>query len=153
MWDRYLYKSQGVRTFFTGLHLHILRDALGTALYFGSYEAFHLALSPTGKRDGAGPLIHFLSGGLAGMSSWLLIFPIDLVKSRIQKTVSFNEDRSKLPKIVPVIQEVIRHGGLRALYSGIMPTLVRAFPAHSINFLIYEAALEKSREFFAPRKA
>jgi len=146
---KYIYRTQGLRAFFTGLHLHILRDAIGTALYFGSYEAFHVALSPTGRREGAGPMVHFLSGGLAGISSWLVIFPIDLVKSRIQKTVSINEDRSKLPKILPVVRDVMRHGGPAAFYSGILPTLVRAFPAHSINFLIYEMALQKSREYLA----
>ena len=144
---KFLYSTHGFSGFFTGLHLHVTRDALGTALYFGSYELFHRVFSPTGKREGAGPVAHFLSGGLAGIASWLVIFPIDLVKSRIQKNVSFVDSGTKFPTTIPVLLDVIRVGGIRQLYSGILPTLIRAFPAHSLNFLVYEMALTKSKKW------
>jgi len=31
--------------------------------------------------------------------------------------------------------------GVRGFYSGLFPTLIRAFPIHSVNFLVYESVM------------
>lgn len=72
-----------MKTFVT--RLMYLREAVGTAVYFATYESINRVFSPTGKRSDASAFVHFWAGGLAGTASWLTVFPVDLVKSRLQK--------------------------------------------------------------------
>jgi solute carrier family 25 (mitochondrial carnitine/acylcarnitine transporter), member 20/29 len=82
---RYIVQRHGVAGLYKGFTCHFARDALGTALYFWLYEAAHRVASPTGRRADASALVHFTAGGAAGVGCWLVVFPIDLVKSRLQK--------------------------------------------------------------------
>ena len=66
-----------------------LRDAPGFAFYFCSYEFIKRQLGVT---DSEGKLIItdanksaslFLSGGIAGVSTWILCYPADFLKTRL----------------------------------------------------------------------
>lgn len=72
-----------------------------------------------------------MSGGVGGVCLWLSIFPADVVKSRIQITGSSEPALS-------VARAIIRSDGIRALYNGLGPTLLRTFPATGALFLAYE---------------
>ncbi|ORY04601.1 mitochondrial carrier [Basidiobolus meristosporus CBS 931.73] len=133
-----LLRSHGLPSLYSSTHLHALRDSLGTAFYFGFYETFkHTALDVF--HFAPSPLVFLLAGGCSGTFSWLVGFPIDLIKSRIQKeaflpTKTYNG-------FWDCFRKVKAQSGVRGLYSGMVPTLVRAFPIHSINFLVYESVL------------
>ncbi len=59
----------------------ILREALGLSLYFGVYDKLIGYFKNEGKVSLGGSL---LVGGLAGLSTWATIYPIDYVKTLIQ---------------------------------------------------------------------
>ncbi|EIE87690.1 hypothetical protein RO3G_12401 [Rhizopus delemar RA 99-880] len=67
------------------------RDALGTGIYFGSYESAKRLLSKDGSNSG--PLVHFMSGGLCGMLSWLFVFPVDAIKTNLQKDIMLEKPK------------------------------------------------------------
>lgn len=102
---REIFKSKGVAGLYTGGRLHFgaltsyaiclwlftgklsVRDTSGTALYFFEYDAMRHLLNR--KRNGEqGPLpawlpipvslVPFICGSLAGVSSWALIYPLDV---------------------------------------------------------------------------
>lgn len=79
------------------------------------------------------------AGGLAGMASWMAIFPVDLVKSRVPKDALSPSPAYK--GLLDCASRIIKENGVRALYNGLQPTLVRAFPIHAVNFLVYERVL------------
>lgn len=56
-----------------GLNATILRESIGTSLYFGTYFAL--------KEHKINP---FICGGIAGAFLWLVTYPIDVIKTRIQ---------------------------------------------------------------------
>ncbi|KAI9276076.1 mitochondrial carrier domain-containing protein, partial [Sporodiniella umbellata] len=58
-------KRKGFFGLWSRVGCHSARDALGTGIYFGSYETAKRILSKNG--NDSGPLIHFISGGLCGM--------------------------------------------------------------------------------------
>ena len=71
-----------------------VRDTCGTALYFFEYDAMrHLLGRKRSGEQGRTPtwlpihasLIPFACGSLAGVSSWALIYPLDVVKTKIQQ--------------------------------------------------------------------
>ncbi len=130
-------KTRGFRTLYLGAHLHILRDGFGTAMYFAGYELMKHSLTRPGETSG--PLIHILAGGTAGTSCWLVLFPIDLVKSVIQREAL--KESPKYKNAREFIKSAWMRGGIRRFYAGIGPQLVRSFPVHALNFLVYEHVL------------
>ncbi|KAG0742392.1 hypothetical protein G6F57_010487 [Rhizopus arrhizus] len=81
---REILKKRGIMGLYSGFKLHLLRDAVGTGVYFGGYETTKYLLSELQNKS-AGPGIQFLAGGICGIMCWLVVFPLDLVKSLIQK--------------------------------------------------------------------
>jgi solute carrier family 25 (mitochondrial carnitine/acylcarnitine transporter), member 20/29 len=71
-----------------------VRDMSGTALYFFEYDCMRHLLGrlPNGEQ-GPTPywaplppgLIPFVCGSLAGVSSWAIIYPLDVVKTKTQQ--------------------------------------------------------------------
>jgi hypothetical protein len=61
------------------------------------YELFHRlpVISPTGRREGAYPVGHFMAGGLTGIIAWVVIFPFDLIKNVYQKDASLSDPKYK----------------------------------------------------------
>lgn len=126
--------------------------------------------------EGVAPIM--FSGGFGGACLWLVVYPMDCVKSRIQvmsmtgrqagffrtfMTIARTEGRQRRSLVCFIIRRLvvrIADGsfftdhkmteydlclgcfclGVRALYSGLTPTMVRTFPANGALFLGYEAS-------------
>jgi len=128
-----LYKENGFRGLVKGWEATFLRSFVGNAFYFGCYDYWKQGYL---KRNGLEQLPMSLSmfyGGLTGWAYWIVVMPIDTVKSMIQ--VSENSSRVTMVKI---IGEVKQRGFYKVLYRGFGPALGRAFPAHAACFLGYE---------------
>ncbi|CAO3684043.1 unnamed protein product [Rhizopus stolonifer] len=135
---REILKKRGIIGLYSGFNLHLVRDAVGTGVYFGGYETTKYILSEL-QNTSAGPGTQFLAGGICGIMCWLVVFPLDLVKSLIQKEIL--QTKPKYGNTKNCIQDIYRRGGLAGFYRGITVTLIRAFPIHSLNFLVYEQTL------------
>ncbi|KAK9759826.1 hypothetical protein K7432_016751 [Basidiobolus ranarum] len=136
---RRIVRDYGVSALYRGASLQLLRDGVGMGFYFGFYEGFKY-LSTNQLGFSGSPLVYMFAGGCSGTMSWFVGFPVDLVKSRIQKE-AFMSQRQYVNGM-DCFRKVIAQSGIRGLYSGMVPTLVRAFPIHSINFLVYESVLK-----------
>ena len=79
-----------------------------------------------------------LAGGIAGLTAWLLIYPLDAIKTRIQSVPA----ASAPLKIWCVIRQMAaEEKGFKAFTRGLGVTLVRAFPVNVVTFLMYEGTL------------
>lgn len=128
---------KGIFGLWSRVGCHSARDALGTGIYFGSYESAKRLLSKDGSNSG--PLVHFMSGGLCGMLSWLFVFPVDVIKTNLQKDIML--EKPKYSNALECASYLVKKNGVRGLYRGLNVTLLRAFPIHSLNFLVYEQVL------------
>ncbi|KAK9894026.1 mitochondrial carrier [Cystobasidium minutum MCA 4210] len=99
--------------------------------------------------------VHFVAGGLGGMSGAIVTAPFDVVKTRLQsdlfsgsskattlppKTGVLNTTRRLLYHFVEtgiLLRDIARNEGPSALFRGLGPTLVGVIPARSINFFVY----------------
>lgn len=82
-----------------------------------------------------------LAGGLAGMVSWSATFPLDVLKTRMQ-AVQPDATTGKLPRRISIIKaarQAVRTEGIKVFWSGLAPTLLRAFPSNCVVFLTFEA--------------
>ena len=100
---------------FKGLSLTLSREIPANIIYFNSYNYF---------RNNDFSIL--TSGGLAGFFSWLITYPIDAIKTRIQSDKFKN------------IKSAIQKGGL---FKGIIPCLTRALIVNSIGFYVYETII------------
>jgi solute carrier family 25 ornithine transporter 2/15 len=123
-------RRQGVKSMFTGLDAQLARDASFYAFFFGGYEMFKYAFA-TYCPNMPDECNYFLSGGFAGMLGWGLAMPLDVPKTNVQS--SWNS--KVVGSYVPQMSALYRERGFLAFYSGLAPTLARAFPANAALFL------------------
>ncbi|XP_062872623.1 solute carrier family 25 member 15a [Trichomycterus rosablanca] len=133
---RHVLKTNGPLGFYQGLPTTIMREIPGYFCFFGGYEMSRSAFAHTLGRDkediGVVPLM--LSGGIGGALLWLAVYPIDCVKSRIQVLSLAGRQEG----FMKTFTGIVRNEGVRSLYSGLTPTMIRTFPANGALFLAYE---------------
>jgi len=132
---RKMMKKQGMRSMFTGFEAQIMRDAPFYAFFFGSYDLL-CYLFRTNVPSMPDELNYFLSGGFAGMLGWTAAMPFDVPKTNVQASWDTKVIGSYFPELI----RIGRERGITGLYSGLGPTLARAFPANAALFLGVELA-------------
>eukprot|EP00013_Stygamoeba_regulata_P014729 CAMPEP_0177673022 /NCGR_PEP_ID=MMETSP0447-20121125/25691_1 /TAXON_ID=0 /ORGANISM="Stygamoeba regulata, Strain BSH-02190019" /LENGTH=291 /DNA_ID=CAMNT_0019180805 /DNA_START=12 /DNA_END=887 /DNA_ORIENTATION=- len=128
-------KEGGVRSLFRGSVATLVRDVPGSVAYFGGYELFKGLLS--GGSTELNPLAVVTAGGLAGMCNWAVAIPADVLKSRLQTA-----PEGKYTGIADVFRQLMKNEGPQALFRGIGPAMLRAFPANAACFLGAEVSLK-----------
>ena len=93
--------------------------------------------APPAGDDGPG-LSTLVAGGLAGCASWLVIYPVDVVKSHVQ-TGSTGASTNGLT----VARELYRQYGIRAFTRGLGVTMLRAFPVNATVFYALETLKQR----------
>ena len=95
-----------------GFYSNLLRESLASGIYFSSYHYC--------KSD-----LHYsilLSGGIAGLATWTLTYPIDVIRTRqIAQNISITKSIHQ-----------------RNLWKGYIPCAIRAVLVNSISFYVYE---------------
>ncbi|XP_029458628.1 mitochondrial ornithine transporter 1 [Rhinatrema bivittatum] len=130
-----IFQNEGPLGFYHGLSSTLLREVPGYFFFFGGYELGRSFFTSGGKsKDELGVLPLIVSGGFGGISLWLIVFPVDCIKSRIQ-VLSM---AGKQAGFMGTLASIVRNEGILALYSGLKPTLIRAFPANGALFVAYE---------------
>ncbi|UJR07266.1 hypothetical protein I4U23_011554 [Adineta vaga] len=129
---RDILRTEGIRGLFRGLTATLARECPGNACFFGGYEFTRsILMNEYERKVDIGFFKTWISGGMAGVCFWVVMFPVDVVKSRIQvfkPTVNFSR----------YTLEIIRNEGFMALYTGLLPTLIRTFLATGTLFITYE---------------
>ena len=141
-------QTHGLTGLYRGLLATVARQGPGFAIYFSAYDRLkdyiitHSNLGSTANHHQL--MASILSGGIAGSLSWAAIYPIDLIKSRIQALPldCALQERS----IMHVGGNVVRQHGWMALYRGFGITILRAFPVNAIIFPTYEFTLSALRK-------
>lgn len=139
---RQILKEQGIRGMFTGLSSTIVREMPGYFFFFGGYEATRELLTVAGQnRDEIGWQKTMVAGAVGGTVLWLVIFPADVVKSRIQV------QNLKTPAFI-VFKNIAKQEGIGALYNGLTPTLIRTIPATATLFVTVEYTKKLMHSYF-----
>jgi len=137
-----IYQQSGIRGFYHGLVSTFAREMPGYFFFFGMYEFSRSRLTPKNKtKDDIGILKTALCGGLGGVSLWISIFPADVVKSRIQ--INPNSPLAK-GGFFNALKTIVKNEGIKKLYSGLGPTIIRSFFATGALFV----TVEESKKLF-----
>ncbi|SPQ27613.1 492a95f5-a562-4e36-9aec-595c4dd8e970 [Thermothielavioides terrestris] len=129
---RNIVKHRGLGGLYTGFRLHLMRDTLGTATYFMTYESSKQLLTTFGGHGThSNPLAVLVAGGLCGIVSWALIYPVDSAKSIYQRNSLMY---SKGQKVEPVKI----HFFSRNMYRGLGVSMGRSCAVNAVFFSSFE---------------
>lgn len=78
----------------------------------------------------------FALGSVAGAFGAFMVYPIDLVKTRMQNQRSGNPGQRLYNNSIDCFRKVIRNEGFRGLYSGVLPQLVGVAPEKAIKLTV-----------------
>lgn len=84
-----------------------------------------------------------VAGGAAGIANWSVGMPADVIKSRLQTAPDGTYPKG-VRSVLPIL---IREEGFLALYHGVVPVMLRAFPANAACFLGLEFAMNFLKEY------
>jgi solute carrier family 25 carnitine/acylcarnitine transporter 20/29 len=137
-WDatRSLLRQGGVRSLYRGTIATLWRDVPGSVAYYGAYEMTKRLLTPKGSEGTLSPLIVLFAGGMAGVANWTVAIPADVLKSRLQSA-----PEGMYKGLGDVAVQLVRKEGFAALFRGLGPAMIRAFPANAACFLGVEVSL------------
>lgn len=79
---------------------------------------------------------HFALGSLAGAFGAFMVYPIDLVKTRMQNQRSSHVGERLYNNSIDCFRKVIRNEGFTGLYSGVLPQLVGVAPEKAIKLTV-----------------
>ncbi|CAK7270363.1 hypothetical protein SEPCBS57363_004066 [Sporothrix epigloea] len=161
---RQVWRAEGVRGFFLGGTVTALRDSIGYGFYFWSYFLATAAWQQYETRRVAGQqqtnhaspsaTATLMCGGLAGVVTWASIFPLDVIKTRVQAQAQLPPLPS--PASVPLLSRSIasaqsrrlstlditriayREGGMSVFFRGLGVCSARAFVVNAVQWAVYE---------------
>lgn len=130
---RQIYRHEGgLGGFFRGFYATVVRDVPGFMIQFYTYESLKRTFDVNESKFGL-----MTVGGIAGMIGWFVTYPQDIVKTNIQ----LKRDMKPTSFWTTAIG-MVQKNGIRSLFRGLTPCLLRAFPVNGVGFMAYEQASE-----------
>jgi solute carrier family 25 (mitochondrial carnitine/acylcarnitine transporter), member 20/29 len=156
---RRIWREQGIRGFYFGGLVTALRDSIGYGFYFASYE-WATSQWPSHERSSAGAISFgseapkvLLCGGLAGVATWASVFPLDVIKTRVQTQPIYASDFETSPLLQrgylrrvgawEVARDAFREHGTRVFFRGFTVCCLRAFIVNAVQWMVYEGVMHK----------
>ncbi|KAF8002688.1 hypothetical protein HF325_003653 [Metschnikowia pulcherrima] len=137
-----LYKIGGLSSgIYKGLAPTLFRESVGLGIYFATYEALiarELRKKVYSSRSDVPGWKLCMFGGLSGYTLWLSIYPVDVIKSKLQ-TDSLQKPTYR--GSVDVVRDIWTKAGTRGFYKGFIPTILRAAPANGATFAVFELTM------------
>ncbi|CAM9170150.1 unnamed protein product, partial [Hapterophycus canaliculatus] len=131
-------REEGVGALYKGLAPTVLRQGCNQAVNFTCYQTFKTRLSSYLGRDELSSWQHMLLGGISGGIGPCVNNPLDVVKTRLQKQVVIPGQAPKYGSFSSAIALIAKEEGIRALWKGLTPRLMRIMPGQAITFMTYE---------------
>ncbi|XP_030534467.1 mitochondrial substrate carrier family protein B-like [Rhodamnia argentea] len=133
-------REEGYRAFWKGNLVTIAHRLPYSSVNFYIYEQYKKVLHMIpGVESYRGNMstelcIHFVGGGLAGMTAATATYPLDLVRTRLAAQTNVIYYRG----IWHALRTITREEGWLGLYKGLGATLLSVCPSIAISFSVYE---------------
>ena len=143
-----IWKEGGLLGFFRGNGLNVLKVAPESAIRFYSYEMLKSfitrAKGDEAKAANIGAMGRLLAGGIAGAVAQTAIYPMDLVKTRLQ---TYACKSGRIPSLGTLSKDIWVQEGPRAFYRGLIPSLLGIIPYAGIDLAAYETLKDMSKQY------
>ncbi|XP_074275138.1 calcium-dependent mitochondrial ATP-magnesium/phosphate carrier protein 2-like isoform X2 [Silene latifolia] len=141
-----IWKEGKIFAFFRGNGLNVIKVAPESAIRFYTYELLKGVISDAKGEDKAdiGAAGRLVSGGLAGAVAQTVIYPMDLVKTRLQTHECID---GKVPRLGALTRDIWIKEGVRAFYKGLFPSLLGIIPYAGIDLAAYETLKDMAKNY------
>lgn len=138
-----LWKEGGLLGFFRGNGLNVVKVAPESAIRFYTYEMLKDVIGHINSEDKAdiGASGRLVAGGAAGAVAQAAIYPLDLVKTRLQV------EAGKVPSLGALSRDILVNEGPRAFYRGLVPSVLGIIPYAGIDLAVYETLKDMSKKY------
>lgn len=125
--------SQGVRGFWKGNFVNILRTAPFKAINFYAYDTYrNQLLSLSGNKETTN-FERFVAGAAAGITATVLCIPMDTIR-----TVMVAPGGEALGGLIGTFRHMIQTEGFFSLYKGLVPSIISMAPSGAVFYGVYD---------------
>lgn len=130
-WLRKLWKEGNP---YRGLTSNLVCAGIGRGFYLLGYTSTLNGFEHYSPGSPDNLLVKLTAASVAGISGWLMVFPFDVVRSNMMA----DHKKQTFSSTASCFRSLYLRGGVRALYSGLGYTLVRAVPVACAALVTYD---------------
>lgn len=133
-------KKEGIPKLWSGLSPTLVMAVPATVLYYTTYDWLKLKMGYNYETSSMG--VPVLAGGLARLFAVTVISPLELVRTKMQsRPLTYKE-------ILGCVRTAVQDGGLKSLWRGWGPTILRDVPFSAVLWFNYEMFKAKLMKFY-----
>ncbi|KAK6359838.1 hypothetical protein TWF696_000972 [Orbilia brochopaga] len=139
MWETmlHMYRHEGgLLALYRGLIPTLAGVAPYVGLNFACYEQIREWMTPEGEKS-PGPLRRLACGAMSGAIAQTFTYPFDLLRRRFQVN-TMSGLGFQYNSIWHAITSIVKQEGLRGMYKGILPNLLKVAPSMASSWFSYE---------------
>lgn len=144
---RAMIEKEGISSLYTGLLPALVSMAPSGAIFYGIFGLLKSSCTAcsddSGEADSedstlaqkfeTGPHRTLLYGAIAGVCAETFAYPFEVIRRQLQL-------RRIVGRIglIEIFKLLVKRGGIRALYVGLLPSAFQVFPSAALSFFLYE---------------
>ncbi|KAB2574997.1 hypothetical protein BFW01_g12070 [Lasiodiplodia theobromae] len=140
-----MWMKDGIRSFYRGLPMGLFGIFPYAAVDLGTFEYLKRAVTTYNaekrqcheEQAEPGSFMTAGIGGFSGAFGASLVYPMNLLRTRLQSQGTVLHPRT-YTGIMDVTRQTIKGEGVRGLFRGLTPNLLKVVPAVSITYVVYE---------------
>ena len=140
-----IYTEEGIRAYWRGNYANVIRY-IPTAAFSFAFKDYYASLLGTKTLFG-----NMIAGGLAGVTCTLIVYPLDLARTRLGVDVG-NASKRMFNSVSHCLSSIFKVNGIRGLYEGLCLTAILGFVYRAMYFGFYDTGKtligDKGRESF-----
>ncbi|XP_073155062.1 probable mitochondrial adenine nucleotide transporter BTL3 [Henckelia pumila] len=125
--------SQGLRGFWKGNFVNILRTAPFKSINFYAYDTYRKQLLRLSGNKETTNFERFLAGAAAGITATVLCIPMDTIR-----TVMVAPGGEALGGLIGAFRHLIHTEGFFSLYKGLVPSIISMAPSGAVFYGVYD---------------
>ncbi|EKG19459.1 Calcium-binding EF-hand [Macrophomina phaseolina MS6] len=140
-----MWYKDGIRSFYRGLPMGLFGIFPYAAVDLGTFEYLKRMVTRSNalkrhcheEQAEPGSFMTAFIGGFSGAFGASLVYPMNLLRTRLQSQGTVLHPRT-YTGIMDVTRQTIQGEGVRGLFRGLTPNLLKVVPAVSITYVVYE---------------
>lgn len=125
--------SQGLRGFWKGNLVNILRTAPFKAVNFCAYDTYRKQLLRFSGNEETTNFERFIAGAAAGITATVICLPLDTIRTKLVAPGG-----EALGGVIGAFQYMIRTEGFFSLYKGLVPSIISMAPSGAVFYGVYD---------------
>ncbi|KAI3460031.1 hypothetical protein Pfo_016694 [Paulownia fortunei] len=125
--------TQGLRGFWKGNFVNILRTAPFKAINFCAYDTYRKQLLKFSGNEETTNSVRFIAGAAAGITATVLCLPLDTIRTRLVAPGG-----EALGGVIGAFRHVVQNEGVFSLYKGLLPSILSMAPSGAVFYGVYD---------------